>query len=167
MRISPFDSGKRRHTSFASVEVYPQVESRLEVKIEEKDIRVDTYRASGAGGQHVNRTDSAIRLTHYPTGIVVQCQNSRSQHRNRAQARKMLEARLYELSERKVLDDKQKNYGKLEDIGWGHQIRSYVFHPYTMVKDLRTHYENRNGKAVLDGKIDGFLEAYLLSLVSP
>ena len=161
VRISPFDSAARRHTSFASVWVYPEIDENINIEIDEKDLRIDTYRASGAGGQHVNKTDSAIRITHLPTGIAVQCQNDRSQHKNRAEAYKMLRARLYEVELQKreaaaqVVEDNKK------DIGWGHQIRSYVLHPYQMVKDLRTGYEDGNTRAVLDGRLDPFISASL------
>ena len=163
VRISPFDSQSRRHTSFASVWVYPVVDETIEVEIEDKDLRVDTYRASGAGGQHVNKTDSAIRLTHEPTGIVVQCQHDRSQHRNRAQAMDMLRARLYELELQKREEAAQATAEAKSEIGWGHQIRSYVLQPYQMVKDLRTGVEIGNAQSVLDGDIDKFLEASLAS----
>ncbi len=161
VRISPFDSNARRHTSFASVWVYPEVDDSIEIEIEDKDIRVDTYRASGAGGQHVNKTDSAIRITHIPTGVVVQCQNDRSQHRNRAQAMSMLKARLYELELKKREEEAQVSEASKSEIGWGHQIRSYVLHPYQMVKDLRTQAEKGNAHGVLEGDIDTFLEATL------
>lgn len=161
VRISPFDSNARRHTSFASIWVYPVIDDSIEVEIEEKDLRIDTYRASGAGGQHVNKTDSAIRITHNPTGIVVQCQNDRSQHRNRAQAMDMLRARLYELELQKRRAEADAQEAAKSDIGWGHQIRSYVLHPYKMVKDLRTNAETSNAQAVLDGDLDMFLEAAL------
>lgn len=161
VRISPFDSNARRHTSFASVWVYPEVDDSIEIEIEDKDIRVDTYRASGAGGQHVNKTDSAIRITHIPTGVVVQCQNDRSQHRNRAQAMSMLKARLYELELKKREEEAQASEASKSEIGWGHQIRSYVLHPYQMVKDLRTQAEKGNAHGVLEGDIDTFLEATL------
>ncbi|MCI5049059.1 MAG: peptide chain release factor 2 [Rickettsiales bacterium] len=165
VRISPFDSQSRRHTSFASVGVYPEIDDQIEIEVEEKDVRVDTYRASGAGGQHVNKTDSAIRLTHEPTGIVVQCQNSRSQHSNRAEAWKMLRARLYEkeLQEREAAA--QADYSAKTDNAWGHQIRSYVLHPYQMVKDLRTQVETGNTQAVLDGDLDAFMSAALAARV--
>ncbi len=161
VRISPFDSQSRRHTSFASVWVSPMIDDTIDIQIEDKDLRIDTYRASGAGGQHVNRTDSAVRITHLPTNIVAQCQNDRSQHRNRAQAMDMLRARLYEreLQMRREAADTIEA-GKT-DIGWGHQIRSYVLHPYKMVKDLRTNVEKGNAQAVLDGDLDEFLEAAL------
>ncbi len=161
VRISPFDSQARRHTSFASVWIYPIIDDSIEVEIEEKDLRVDTYRASGAGGQHVNKTDSAIRITHMPTGIVVQCQNDRSQHRNRAQAYDMLRARLYELELQKRQEAADAEAASKSDIGWGHQIRSYVLQPYQMVKDLRTGVEKGNAQGVLDGDIDDYLEASL------
>ncbi|MCB1317996.1 MAG: peptide chain release factor 2 [Leptospiraceae bacterium] len=166
VRISPFDSNKRRHTSFASVHVAPDIDDNIEIEVEEKDLRVDTYRASGAGGQHVNKTDSAIRITHIPTGIVVQCQNERSQHKNRATAMKMLKARLYEMEKEKQLEDMENRAGEKRDVAWGSQIRSYVFHPYKMVKDLRTQHETGNVDAVMDGDLDGFIEAYLKGLAS-
>lgn len=161
VRISPFDSNSRRHTSFASVWVYPVIDDSFDVEIEEKDLRIDTYRASGAGGQHVNKTESAIRITHIPTNIVVQCQNDRSQHRNRAQAFAMLKARLYEFEMQKREAATQAQNASKSDIGWGHQIRSYVLHPYQLVKDLRTDVETGNTQAVLDGDIDLFIEAAL------
>ncbi len=161
VRISPFDSQSRRHTSFASAWIYPVVDDTIEIEILDKELRVDTYRASGAGGQHVNKTDSAVRMTHLPTGIVVQCQNDRSQHKNRAAAMKMLRARLYEFELRKREEVAQAEAEAKSDIGWGHQIRSYVLQPYQMVKDLRTGAETGNVQAVLDGDIDGFLEASL------
>ncbi len=161
VRISPYDSASRRHTSFASVGVYPVIDETIEVEVNDKDLRVDTYRASGAGGQHVNKTDSAVRLTHLPTGIAVQCQNDRSQHRNRAAAMDMLRARLYELELQKREEQAQSARDAKSEIGWGHQIRSYVLHPYQMVKDLRTGVETGNVQAVLDGDIDAFLEASL------
>jgi peptide chain release factor 2 len=161
VRISPFDSQSRRHTSFASVWVYPVVDDSIQIDVQDKDLRIDTYRASGAGGQHVNRTDSAVRITHLPTNIVVQCQNDRSQHRNRAQAMTMLRARLYELELQKRRDAAEVEAAGKSDIGWGHQIRSYVLQPYQMVKDLRTDVEKGNAQGVLDGDIDAFLEAAL------
>ncbi len=161
VRISPYDSASRRHTSFASVGVYPVIDDAIEVEINDGELRVDTYRASGAGGQHVNRTDSAVRITHEPTGIVVQCQNDRSQHRNRATALTMLKARLYELELKKREDKAAAEHAAKTDIGWGHQIRSYVLHPYKMVKDLRTNVENSNAEGVLNGDLDEFLEAAL------
>lgn len=164
VRISPFDSNKRRHTSFASVHVAPEIDDNIDIEIEDKDMRVDTYRASGAGGQHVNKTDSAIRITHIPTGIVVQCQNERSQHKNRATAMKMLKSRLYEVEKQKLEDDAENRSGEKRDVAWGSQIRSYVFHPYKMVKDLRTGFETGNVDAVMDGDLDGFINSYLKSL---
>jgi len=161
VRISPFDSQARRHTSFASVWVYPVVDDAIEVDLQDKDLRVDTYRASGAGGQHVNRTDSAVRITHLPTNIVVQCQSDRSQHRNRATAMAMLKARLYEHELQKREAEAQAEADSKSEIGWGHQIRSYVLQPYQMVKDLRTAVEKGNAQGVLDGDIDDFLEAAL------
>ncbi len=161
VRISPFDSQSRRHTSFASVWVYPVIDETIEVEILDKDLRIDTYRASGAGGQHVNKTDSAIRLTHLPTGIVVACQTDRSQHRNRAMAYAMLRARLYELELQKRAEAAEAEAAGKSDIGWGHQIRSYVLQPYQMVKDLRTGVEKGNAHGVLDGDLDAFLEAAL------
>ena len=165
VRISPFDSQARRHTSFSSVTVYPEIDDNIEVAIADKDLRVDTYRASGAGGQHVNKTDSAVRMTHLPTGIVVQCQNDRSQHKNRATALKMLQARLYELELKRREEAAASDYDSKAEIGWGHQIRSYVLQPYQMVKDLRTGVETGNPDAVLDGDIDRFLEAALAAKV--
>jgi peptide chain release factor 2 len=161
VRISPFDSNARRHTSFASVWIYPSVDDSINIEVNESDCRVDTYRASGAGGQHVNTTDSAVRITHIPTGIVVQCQNERSQHKNRATAWAMLKARLYELELQKREEAAQAQAAGKTEIGWGHQIRSYVLQPYQLVKDLRTGVENTNPSAVLDGDIDGFIEAAL------
>jgi len=161
VRISPFDSNARRHTSFASVWVYPVIDDSIHITIEDKDLRIDTYRASGAGGQHVNKTESAIRITHIPTNIVVQCQNDRSQHRNRAQAMAMLKARLYELELRKKEEKLSAQNANKTEIGWGHQIRSYVLQPYQMVKDNRTGIERGNASRVLDGDIDCFLEAAL------
>jgi len=160
VRISPFGA-KRRETSFVAVGVYPVLEDDIEIEIDEKDLRIDVYRASGAGGQHVNRTESAVRITHLPTNIVVQCQNDRSQHKNRATAMKMLQARLYEAELRKREEAAQAEHEAKTDIGWGHQIRSYVLHPYQMVKDLRTGFETSDSQAVLDGDLDGFLQAAL------
>ena len=163
VRISPFDSNSRRHTSFASVFVYPSVDDEIEIEINQQDLRIDTYRASGAGGQHVNKTDSAVRITHNPTGIVVQCQNQRSQHKNKNQAMKILKARIYQ-HELELEKEKNKELENQKmDIGWGSQIRSYVFHPYNMVKDHRTKEETGNVQAVMDGDIDPFIRAYLLS----
>ena len=161
VRISPFDSNARRHTSFASVWVYPSIDENIEVEVNESDCRIDTFRASGAGGQHVNTTDSAVRITHQPTGIVVQCQNERSQHKNRATAWSMLRARLYELELQKREEAAAEQAASKTDIGWGHQIRSYVLQPYQLVKDLRTGVESTNPGAVLDGDIDQFVEASL------
>ena len=160
MRKSPFDSNARRHTSFCSVFVYPEVDDSIEIEINPADVRTDTYRASGAGGQHINKTDSAVRLTHTPTGIVVQCQNDRSQHRNRDEAWKMLRARLYELELRKRQAEQQQLEDAKSDIGWGHQIRSYVL-DQSRIKDLRTSFEVGNTQAVLDGDLDGFIQASL------
>jgi len=165
VRISPYDSSARRHTSFASVWIYPEVDDNIDIIIEEKDLRVDTYRSSGAGGQHVNTTDSAIRITHLPTNIVVQCQSDRSQHRNRATAMNMLKARLYELELQKREEAASDGNAGKSEIGWGSQIRSYVLHPYQMVKDLRTNVETGNSQAVLDGDLDGFIEASLAARV--
>ena len=165
VRISPFDSSSRRHTSFASVWVYPVIDENIIVEFEEKDLRIDTYRASGAGGQHINKTDSAIRITHVPTGIVVQCQNDRSQHRNRAAAYDMLRARLYEVELQKREDAAQAERDAKTDIGWGHQIRSYVLQPYQMIKDLRTEVETSNTQGVLDGDLDMFMVAALASRI--
>ena len=166
VRISPFDAASRRHTSFASIGVYPVIDDTIEIDINDGDLRIDTYRASGAGGQHVNRTDSAVRITHQPTGIVVQCQNDRSQHRNRATAMTMLKARLYELELQLREEKAQAEHDAKTDIGWGHQIRSYVLHPYKIVKDLRTEVEKGNADAVLDGDLDPFLEASLAARVA-
>tara|TARA_B100001027_G_scaffold216699_1_gene193898 strand:+ start:821 stop:1927 length:1107 start_codon:yes stop_codon:yes gene_type:complete len=161
VRISPFDSSSRRHTSFASIWVYPEINNDIDIEIEDKDLRIDTYRASGAGGQHVNKTDSAIRITHLPTSTVVQCQNDRSQHRNKAQAMSMLKAKLYEIELKKQEETNNQNEVDKGEIGWGSQIRSYVLHPYQMVKDLRTNVEVGNTQAVLDGEIDVFVESAL------
>lgn len=161
VRISPFDSSSRRHTSFASIWVYPQINNEIDIEIEDKDLRIDTYRASGAGGQHVNKTDSAIRITHIPTKTVVQCQNDRSQHRNKAQAMSMLKAKLYEIELKRREEANNQNALDKGEIGWGSQIRSYVLHPYQMVKDLRTNVEIGNTQSVLDGDIDTFIESAL------
>ncbi|MBO5453366.1 MAG: peptide chain release factor 2 [Clostridia bacterium] len=161
VRISPFDAAGRRHTSFASLEVMPEIEDDTTVVINPDDLRVDTYRSSGAGGQHVNKTDSAIRITHIPTGVVVSCQNERSQHKNRETAMKMLRAKLAEILEREHKEKIDDIKGEEKDIAWGSQIRSYVFHPYTMVKDHRTSFESGNIGSVMDGEIDGFINAYL------
>jgi peptide chain release factor 2 len=165
VRISPFDSNARRHTSFASVWVYPVIDENIEIEVNESDCRIDTYRASGAGGQHVNTTDSAVRITHQPTGIVVQCQNERSQHKNRATAWAMLRSRLYEMELQKREEAAHAESASKTDIGWGHQIRSYVLQPYQLVKDLRTGLENTNPSAVLDGEITPFIEAALAQRV--
>ena len=167
VRISPFDANSRRHTSFASVFVYPEVDDDIKVEINEADLRVDTYRSSGAGGQHVNKTDSAVRLTHLPTGIVVACQNERSQHKNRAMAMKILKSRLYELEIEKQKEKMESYHKTKKDIAWGSQIRSYVLHPYRMVKDHRTNVEVGNADAVLDGDLDQFIEAYLMQADEP
>ncbi len=166
VRISPYDSAGRRHTSFSSVGVYPVIDESIQVEILDKDLRIDTYRASGAGGQHVNKTDSAIRITHLPTGIVVQCQTDRSQHRNRAMAFDMLKARLYERELQKREEAAQAMHDAKTDIGWGHQIRSYVLQPYQMVKDLRTAVETSNSGGVLDGDLDAFMQAALAQRVT-
>ena len=163
VRISPFDASGRRHTSFSAVEVMPEVENDTDITIEAKDLKVDTYRASGAGGQHVNKTESAVRITHLPTGIVVQCQGERSQIQNRATAMKMLTSRLVEEKLKEQERELAKLHGNQQEIGWGSQIRSYVFHPYTMVKDHRTGEEKGNVQAVMDGDIDSFITAYLKS----
>ncbi len=162
VRISPFDASGRRHTSFASVMVLPELDEAIEVDINEKDLRIDTYRASGAGGQHVNKTDSAIRITHLPSGIVVQCQNERSQHRNKDMAMKMLMARLYEKEKEEQAREQENLHGDKKEISWGSQIRSYVLQPYRMIKDHRTNQEEGNVDAVLDGRLDPFIKAYLL-----
>ncbi len=161
VRISPFDSNARRHTSFASVSVSPAIDDNIDIEVEDKDLKIDTYRSSGAGGQHVNTTDSAVRITHVPSGVVAACQSERSQHQNRANAMSMLRAKLYELELQKRAEEKAAAHGEKTDIGWGHQIRSYVLHPYQMVKDLRTGHEDSNSQGVLDGSLDGFLEASL------
>ena len=161
VRISPYDSNKRRHTSFASVFVYPEIDDEVDVEIKEEDLKIDVYRASGPGGQGVNTTDSAVRLTHAPTGIVVQCQNERSQHKNKASAIKVLKARLYEVEQEKLGEEKKEMEKQKRKIEWGSQIRSYVLHPYQLVKDLRTNVEVGNVDAVLDGDLQGFIQAFL------
>ena len=161
VRISPFDSSSRRHTSFASVWVYPETSEEIDITIDDKDLKIDTYRASGAGGQHVNKTDSAIRITHLPTKIIVQCQSDRSQHRNKAQALSMLKAKLYELELKKREEENELLSSSKNEIGWGSQIRSYVLHPYNLVKDLRTNVETGNTVAVLDGELDQFINEAL------
>ena len=166
VRISPFDASSRRHTSFASVFIYPSIDEEIEVDIRPEDLRIDTYRASGAGGQHVNKTDSAVRITHLPTGIVAQCQNERSQHKNKANALKILKARLYQLKREQQVESVKELESQKKDIGWGSQIRSYVFHPYAMVKDHRTKVEVGDAKKVLDGHLDPFIRAYLLQQAS-
>ena len=163
VRISPFDSGARRHTSFASVWIYPVVDENINIEIMDKDLRVDTYRSSGAGGQHVNTTDSAVRITHLPTKIVVQCQNERSQHKNKETCMSMLKARLYDFETKKREKEAQNVETSKSEIGWGHQIRSYVLQPYRLVKDNRTNFESTNPEKVLDGELDGFLEQSLIS----
>lgn len=162
VRISPFDANRRRHTSFAAVFVYPEIEEEIEIEVEPEDLRIDTFRSSGRGGQHVNVTDSAVRITHLPTGIVVQCQNERSQHKNKATAMKVLRARLYELEKKKKLEKLEKIEDAKSDIAWGNQIRSYVLHPYRMIKDLRTNIEVGDVEKVLDGDIDEFIKTSLL-----
>ena len=162
VRISPFDSNSRRHTSFASVSVSPAVDEDIDIEINQKDLRIDTFRSSGAGGQHVNKTDSAIRITHIPSGIVTQCQTQRSQHKNKEQALKVLKSKLFQLEVEKKLLNKKELEGEKKDIGWGSQIRSYVFHPYNMIKDHRTKHEVGNIKSVMDGNIDDFIYSYLL-----
>lgn len=162
VRISPFDANKRRHTSFAAVDVYPEVDEDIEIDIKETDLRIDTFRASGHGGQHINVTDSAVRIVHIPTGIIVSCQNERSQIKNRAMALKILKARLYDLELKKREEEKRKKDALKKEIAWGSQIRSYILHPYKLVKDLRTGYETSNVEAVLDGALMPFIEIYLL-----
>lgn len=164
VRISPFDASGRRHTSFASLEVMPEIDGDIQIEIRPEDLRVDTYRSSGAGGQHINKTESAIRITHLPTGVVVACQNERSQHQNREVAMTMLKSKLIEIKEREHLDRIEDIKGEQKDIGWGSQIRSYVFMPYTLAKDHRTSFEMGNIDAVMDGEIDGFINAYLKAL---
>ena len=165
VRISPFDAGARRHTSFASVEVTPEFNDEIDITIDEKDLEIDTMRSSGAGGQHINKTESAVRITHIPTGVVVSCQTERSQIQNRETAMKMLKSKLFAIKEREHLDKIEAIKGDMKEIAWGSQIRSYVFHPYSMVKDHRTDYEVGNVQAVMDGEIDGFINAYLNSKV--
>ena len=162
VRISPFDSNSRRHTSFASVSVSPSISEEIDIEINQKDLRIDTFRSSGAGGQHVNKTDSAIRITHLPSGIVTQCQTQRSQHKNKDQAMKVLKSKLYQLETEKQKQSKKELEGEKMDIGWGSQIRSYVFHPYNMIKDHRTKFEVGNVKSVMDGNLDEFMYSYLL-----
>ena len=162
VRISPFDSNKRRHTSFASVWVYPEIDEKINIEINDADLRVDTYRASGAGGQHVNKTDSAVRITHLPSEIVVQCQSDRSQHKNKANAMSMLKSRLYELELQKRKEEENKINNQKKEIGWGNQIRSYVLHPYKLIKDLRTKEESSNVNDILNGNIDNFLQKSLI-----
>jgi len=164
IRISPFDSSGRRHTSFASLSVLPEISDEIEININADELKIDTYRSSGAGGQHVNKTDSAVRITHLPSGIVVQCQNERSQHANRLMAMKILTARLYEQKEKELEDNLQKLKGEYKEIAWGSQIRTYTLNPFTMVKDHRTNYEVGNAQAVLDGDINNFISAYLHQL---
>jgi len=161
VRISPFDTNSRRHTSFASVAILPEVDDSIEIEIDETELRVDTFRSSGAGGQHVNKTESAVRMTHFPTGIVVQSQTERSQHRNRENCMKQLKARIYQLEREKQEKEKMLKGGEKKKIEWGSQIRSYVLHPYNLVKDHRTDYETSNALGVLDGDLDSFIEAYL------
>ncbi|GMQ63130.1 peptide chain release factor 2 [Vallitalea sp. AN17-2] len=161
VRISPFDSSGRRHTSFASLDVLPEIDDDIDLEINDEDIKIDTYRASGAGGQHINKTDSAVRITHIPTGVVVQCQNERSQHKNKDRALKMLKAKLYEIRRQEQMAKMEGIRGEVKEIGWGSQIRSYVMHPYSMVKDHRTNAETGNVQSVMDGKIDLFINAYL------
>jgi peptide chain release factor 2 len=160
VRVSPFDATGRRHTTFASVSVYPEVDTDIKIEVEDKDLRIDTYRASGPGGQHVNKTSSAVRITHLPTGIVVQCQNEKSQHRNKDMAMKVLKARLYELEKGKLEEKKQKIHDTQKEIAWGSQIRSYVFNPYRLVKDHRTNMEVGNLEKVMDGDLEGFMDAF-------
>ena len=161
VRISPFDANARRHTSFAAIDVMPEVDDNVEIEIRPEDLKVDTFRAGGAGGQHINKTDSAVRMTHLPTGVIVQCQNERSQIQNREQCMRLLRARLFELERERQAAEKAEIAGDYQKIEWGSQIRSYVFHPYSMVKDHRTSFETGNVQAVMDGELDGFIEAYL------
>lgn len=164
VRISPFDSNKRRHTSFASVDVIPEISDEIVVDVKESDLKIDTYRAGGKGGQHVNKTDSAVRITHLPTGIIAQCQNERSQFKNKSMALKILKAKLYEREREKKVKDLESAYQSKKEIAWGSQIRSYVLHPYSLAKDHRTGHEIGNAQGVLNGEIDGFIEAYLKNL---
>lgn len=166
VRISPFDANSRRHTSFASLDVMPEISDDIKIEINPADLRVDTYRASGAGGQHINKTESAFRITHIPTGVVVSCQTERSQIQNRETAMKMLKSKLFEIKEREHLDKIEDLKGDMKDIAWGSQIRSYVFHPYSLAKDHRTNYEVGNVQAVMDGELDGFINAYLTQKVN-
>lgn len=166
VRISPFDANSRRHTSFASLDVMPEISDDIKIEINPADLRVDTYRASGAGGQHINKTESAVRITHIPTGVVVSCQTERSQIQNRETAMKMLKSKLFEIKEREHLDKIEDLKGDMKDIAWGSQIRSYVFHPYSLAKDHRTNYEVGNVQAVMDGELDGFINAYLTQKVN-
>lgn len=161
VRISPFDANKRRHTSFASIDVVPDIEDEIEIEIRDDDLRVDVFRASGAGGQHVNKTESAVRITHQPTGIVVQCQEDRSQIKNRANAMKVLKARLYMRAQEEKAEKTKQMYGEKKDIAFGSQIRSYVFHPYSMIKDHRTNHEVGDVQRIMDGDLDQFIESYL------
>ncbi len=167
VRISPYDSNARRHTSFASVSITPVIDDSIEIEVDQKDLRIDTYRSQGVGGQHVNKTDSAVRITHIPTGIVAACQNNRSQHQNKATAMEMLKAKLYEAELNKREEEQSREHGEKTDIGWGHQIRSYVLHPYQMVKDLRTSVETTNSSSVLDGNLNIFLEGALSHFAQP
>tara|TARA_B100000579_G_scaffold190360_1_gene155451 strand:+ start:881 stop:1534 length:654 start_codon:yes stop_codon:yes gene_type:complete len=164
VRISPFDSNKRRHTSFSSVWAYPEIDDNIDIEINQKDIRIDTFRASGAGGQHVNTTDSAVRITHLMYNVSVQSQNERSQHRNKETAMKMLKSRIYDIELEKQNEEKKKNESNKKEIGWGNQIRSYVLHPYKMVKDLRSNFQTSNTDSVLDGNISDFLESSLINV---
>lgn len=165
MRISPFDSSGRRHTSFVSVDVMPELDGDIEIEVRTEDLKIDTYRATGAGGQHINTTDSAVRMTHIPSGIVVTCQSERSQLKNREQAMKMLKTKLYQKEQEEKERELAEIRGEQKEIGWGSQIRSYVFHPYSMVKDHRTNYETGNIQAVMDGDLDDFINAYLRSRI--